>query len=797
MIEMMTAIHDINNINMGVNHHAVLEYTGEINNLHTSVKVNCFPPLGEKHTLYVSGQYKGYNYFIETKMHSVKNTQVAKTHVLAEGKQYTVRLTATLRDEDKKSSNFITDVGVVPTEYEVKTVDDYKKYYIYNNLCKQAASMVSNNVTKKRDYTITKETDTVISMNNKLINNGCIPKPKYRWKKDIDVRAVEELKVSLEFSDHSITSLRDKTIVLKGEMQSGKTLWMITRSLMDVYNDRSAIVVLRDLSDDQLQLTNRIKNINEHYISFAKGKFGMDVNSMVEIVDDIHKMSKYSDKKKQNIMMGITPKFIACISHMSQLNKLVDIVRMTDRPQYSLYIDESDYVDVGDSSRRRTGKSMALDILKTCAYSVTMVSATIIENIYHNDVKPYNMYWLRPPPCYKSVRQFDFRATKENITFSARSDANFFDTDPGLTNHMKALNDQPLFRDSTGRNMPPIHLFNLGSIVKSQKMAQKNLIKMHPNIASIVYNGDGIYFYSPHFTNEKIVIDKKKMTKKGPIHQGRITMADMLGFCQNKGDVIFPRIAIFSGKLAGRGISYVSGKMNNGIGWHVNALRFARSTTMNNASLLQAIGRLCGCFNDNVPLRLYADQSTCDAVWTAYQQQEQLLPKARTLAIENGGLMKKALLSQPISIYQRGDRNISATVHRTSFKNIVPHDTVSMWGTRPGTQVSQDGKDKNTTIVNKSHSVRYIVEEMIGKGTHMLMVYKAAFKAVLAYGGKGIWVNRTRITRVLVQNGTGARSNIEARLTDIYQRKYTMDNLDDCTGLFMRKINNAVQLKVT
>ena len=681
----------------GVKHHTfVSEYTGKINDAHTSVMVNDFPPVGEKYTLFVTGGLEGYKYFIKTEIQKMNNKdskgkgkfkikRKVVTFVFAKGSHQTLKLKAKRREEVKKLCDRITGLGNVPREEEVKTVNDYKKYFIYHYLCREAATMASSTDTEKNTeeqyYRISKDTDAIISVNDKYNKNN---DPKYYWKKDSDDSSIEKVKVTTELSDHSIVALKDKIIILKGEMQSGKTLWMITRALIDIYNGKTAIVVLRELSDDQLQLVARIKKINDEYIAVGKEKFGIDLSDMVDIVENIHDLAKCSDKMKQNIMSGTTPKFIACISNMSPLNKLVDMIRVTKRPQYSLYIDESDYVDVGNSSKRSTGKSNALHILKTCAYRVTMVSATIIENIYHNDVNPKNIFWLEPPSCYKSVRQFDFLATKEKILFSVCTDANFFETDPGLKNHMKELANQPLFSDSTGRVMPPIHLFNLGSSVESQKKAQQNLIKMYPNISSIVYNGEGIYFYSPHFVNKTITIGKTKMNKQGPIHQGHITMADMLGFCQGRGVKVFPRIAIFSGKLAGRGISYVSGKMNKGIGWHVNSLRLARSSSMNNASLLQAIGRLCGCFNDNVPLRLYVDQPTCDAAWTAYQQQEQLIPKARTIAIETGELMNKTLFSQPISIKQRGDRNISSTVLRTEFKNVVSNGEADMWEIRPG-----------------------------------------------------------------------------------------------------------------
>jgi hypothetical protein len=670
----------------GVNHHTLsTEYTGKIDAAHKKVEVNAFPPLGEKHTLFVIGGQDNFNYFIETSQYRSKKTKKTKrkTTALAESGAVTLHLKATLRKDGidiKSVREFIVGMGAVPAAGEVKTVDDYKKFFIYHNLCKQATQMTSSDVT-----------DADLGDRLKGYKHN-IP-PKYRWKKGEDFN---ELKV-YEFRDHSVVALRDKTIVLKGEMQSGKTRWMITRSLMDVYAQKTAIVILRELSGDQMQLLARIKSLNDHYIKVAKEDFGMEVGNMVEIVEDVHKLAKSSVRKQCAIMSGRTPKFIACISNMSPLNKLVDMVRVTERPQYSMYIDESDYVDMGNSAKRSTGKSRALHVLKTCAYRVTMVSATIIENIYHNDVRPENMFWLQPPPCYKSVRQFEFKACSELLEFSQEKAADFFKTDPGLEEHMRNLSTQPLYQDATGCKMPPIHLFNLGTTVDAQKLVQQNLVEMYPEIASIVYNGDGIYFYSPHFVDERIII-KEKMKKNGKIHTGKITMAEILGFCESQGCRVFPRIAIFSGKLAGRGISYVSEKMVNGIGWHVNTLRLAFAKSGSNASLLQAIGRLCGCFNDTIPLTLWMDQPTCDSAWTAYQQQEKLLSRARSLAMECGGMMKTVLMCQPISLEQRGIRDISSTVKRTAFKNIVPEKKAETWDTLPGAPVIIEEVDEEKGV---------------------------------------------------------------------------------------------------
>ena len=149
--------------------------------------------------------------------------------------------------------------------------------------------------------------------------------------------------------------------------------------------------------------------------------------------------------------------------------------------------------------------------------------------------------------------------------------------------------------------------------------------------------------------------------------------------CEEIGMDHLPRICIFSGVLAGRGISYVSSKMRDGKGWHVNGLRIARSNSMNNATLLQAAGRLLGNFNDSVPLKLYSDRNTCNAIWNSYLQQANLLPKANNEAKIQNTSLKDSFFSLPVSHKQRGDRNLSTSVKRYHFRNIVADEQADTW----------------------------------------------------------------------------------------------------------------------
>ena len=94
-----------------------------------------------------------------------------------------------------------------------------------------------------------------------------------------------------------------------------------------------------------------------------------------------------------------------------------------------------------------------------------------------------------------------------------------------------------------------------------------------------------------------------------------------------------------------------------------------------------------------------------------------------------------------------------------------------------------------------SDKLRYIVPEKIGKNTIMMKIYKETLDLVIKHAGVDKWINRTVIVRKLVDNGLGTTPAVQGHLALMYQTKYSMESIEDTTGLFMRKKNDVVQLK--
>jgi hypothetical protein len=432
--------------------------------------------------------------------------------------------------------------------------------------------------------------------------------------------------------------MKDKCFTLMGNLQAGKTRWMLCRVILDIMSGRSAVVILREINGDYVQFIERFMDMKALFKT--RGYFEC------EAAPNVHTLSKGAEAGA--IISARTPKLIISISNASPLRKLSTLVERTASPYYSLYIDEDDHVDSGKGL-----KLEYINILKERASMVGCVSATIFETVLGKEIQGTLLLRLTPSEIYKGVKDFK-RVVCDEIGYSCDSNASLFGIDPGLRGHLDALRMAKPYRWGEGLH-PHIHLINIGVCKRPQRMAQEETRVRIPQLATVVYNGDGVSFYHPLYTDTNIT----NMTRCADgIHRGPVTISAVLEFCEEQGVEKTPAIAIFSGRLAGRGISYTSGKMRGGRGWHITALRFGASTMCSQANLLQAVGRLCGNFADDIPLTLYATQQIHVDVLRAYLLQEEAMRRSK---LHKGLLINCALRKLSFHADKVGYRMLSKT----------------------------------------------------------------------------------------------------------------------------------------
>ena len=354
-----------------------------------------------------------------------------------------------------------------------------------------------------------------------------------------------------------IDNLKDKYTLIKGHVQSGKTNFMICASSLFVSLGYAVVHLLRDRISDRAQIHER----------FEKDKMA-----------NIH---------------------LALCNKKSILKVFTNV--KDSKLQYILFIDEVDFVDSGN----KTQKYDAIQDLKKNAYCTFGVSATVMDPIGKENISFKNIILLGTESkygTYKGVDKIQMIEIDKKSKYTGSVHSDLFDEDVGLLDFIDEFTTRrPIsFLHET---YPHICLVNICRAKGPCFKAQERLQRTHPNLATIVYNGDGI-----SFRYGKIVRNEKK------------TISKFLQELKDEGVSTYPYIMIFAGDLAGRCISFVSEDYK----WHLTDQRLLISTSCDEPELIQKI-RLCGVYNDEIPLKLYTTKKTIEELRKAYLRQEEIL----------------------------------------------------------------------------------------------------------------------------------------------------------------------------
>ncbi|NDE05601.1 MAG: hypothetical protein EB003_13335, partial [Flavobacteriia bacterium] len=228
---------------------------------------------------------------------------------------------------------------------------------------------------------------------------------------------------------------------------------------------------------------------------------------------------------------------------------------------------------------------------------------------------------------YKGVDRIQLLEVDPKCKYTGAVDSNLFKEDEGLKEFIDEFVTRQPIRYAT-RTHPNICLVNICRTKGPCFKAQADLGKSHPKLATIVYNGDGISFRQGRTSFKE-----------------RTTISSCLQKLKDNGGVAkYPHIMIFAGDLAGRCISFVSEDYT----WHLSDQRLLISSSCDEPELIQKI-RLCGVYNDEVPLKLYTTKKTIAELRKAYLRQEEIICalKSSENAVENTrALMESMALSK-------------------------------------------------------------------------------------------------------------------------------------------------------
>lgn len=363
----------------------------------------------------------------------------------------------------------------------------------------------------------------------------------------------------------SIESLRGKLMQTKGHVQSGKSHFIRIFSVLCATFGISSLIVVRNLTDDAEQLSRGYTDLFQR---------------LAEAVPDA----------------TVTDKITIVLSNAKSLQRHVT------KRDVALIVDENDSVDSTD----KAVKTRCLALLKQHAFCYMGVTATSLDPLLKDNIVPEHVFILPTPVGYKGVRDIlqHTHLLSEKTMFSNGVKDDLCLHNPEWIALVDALMTRPRL-ETQGKTYPHLWLSNMGRTIQPYLALQLALTKTHPGLTTLVYNGKGVTLA---YGGQTPVLYKK------PI-------AWCLQWLKtNGGAQAYPHIMIFSGELAGRGISFTD--MDHE--WHLTGMYLVSSSKTDEVELIQKI-RLCGIYKDDLPLELHTTASIKTDVEKAYLRQEELM----------------------------------------------------------------------------------------------------------------------------------------------------------------------------
>ena len=508
-------------------------------------------------------------------------------------------------------------------------------------------------------------------------------KKKNRKKKNIDKwRRIRHEK---------ILSLDKRYFLIYGKCQSGKTRFMQDIVFTHILINKCAgIVILRNSIGDSQQLMKRCdeyrRDCQEWMNINHPGVKGEGLNFVY--ANNASKITQIKDA-----LSGKKPALIIVIANSTQMKRLKGVINDTKDPRYVVAIDEADKVAYGDQATNfRT--ILQTDILPK-AGRVYGVTATSFDMLFTEDkIDSASVIIMERDELYKGLKHIELRALPKELTLFQKKkreenlqikleveenmvfnkDTNIIRILSHLGNHdcRKNIINHNICNTSCNSDHPTITIIKNTNLNSTQYKLLKHIIK-HPKLTmwcGLIFNGQGITVYHPKSHLLKKMNGKSPSYKKwhtGEVVENtlffkKVTISDGLEYLRElniilkkKGEKRITHIAVIAGELADRGISFVSSSYK----WHPTSMYYMPSKTATVSHIIQAVGRLCGNFDDNIPLQLFAPYETLKDLCRGMNLQDDILDRVKK---NIKGCAVTALMDMQITEEKIPSRNIGYQV---------------------------------------------------------------------------------------------------------------------------------------
>lgn len=393
-------------------------------------------------------------------------------------------------------------------------------------------------------------------------------------------------------------SLSKEKILLKGDVQSGKTLRMIISAICYLICGKDVVFILRNKKADKYQLIKRFEKIFER---------------LQNEKNFTHPSFKIVDKHDSPPMSNC---IFVDIYSKTNIKKLQKKLLPRNIKNSVLFIDEADCRDdTKDKEFITLCNSTGINIFVSATVQDILVSSwgikgnTIIPSLQSRDYKGIDKLQIITERNIKEKDELlwtfcDISIDKEYISYNE--------------NHPKIL------LVNIDRQLEQIG--NIFEKFKNNNFTEDGLQFKLPssmnNLCVIEYTGKGVKI----FHNDLKFDDLKNFSSKLKYENGNFSLEKtlsigevLLWLSRNGGKNVFPNIVIISGDMANRGINFAcyddENPRNN---WHITHQVLLKSESSSCSNIIQSC-RILGKYTDDIPLKLYTTQDIRDKITGGYK----------------------------------------------------------------------------------------------------------------------------------------------------------------------------------
>lgn len=539
----------------------------------------------------------------------------------------------------------------------------------------------------------------------KVCGGGKGGKPtKKRKHHEIEENEVEKME---ETTFKILERFMGRNFPVKGNVQSGKTKFMISCAIWFILSGKSSLIILRNYTDDSDQLKIRIKQFaDELYSTLEHSGFPRNLFP-IEFADE--------DKITPESLNGTTPNILISIYNNTNLAKINKKIGENEKGKFVLFIDEADMLHKdADLTEITKGGDLTVaselqNLVNTCFCSFS-VSGTILDAILKKTIKVEDLIVLQPPPGYKSHNNFLYSALTKKCKFTTLENEDIVQNDENILGFLDKFKDLPCYTFLNNQKHPRHCLMRVSKVKKPMNRFFEMICVNYRSLTCLLYTGDDIKLHHDSLENvNSIRLSNGKTSKneKGVhIFKKGTSIGHILEWLKkNGGAEVFSNIITIAGDLASRGISFGSADFNTAkIPWHLTDMYATFAETTDIPEMIQITGRLCTVPKVDIPLTLYTTHNVRENLLKGFNITEEFVARAANVQEKE----------QSVNEYVRG-LNI--------FKNKVPDSD------RPLTKFTKFTPKKVRTLEEDTKNGGWMTDE---KGRYILRIVKNGEQETLA-----------------------------------------------------------------